>query len=271
MNNFKNNLKTGFSLTEIIIVVFVFILILVTIFSVYSSGQKGFVQGENIAELTQNSRVILERTVREIRQAGEIITDLSEDGTASSSEIEFRDAHVPTAYATGTPQAVGTSTVRLSSLASDVTDYYKDSFLEIIAGQGQGEIRKIAGYNGTTKTVSIEKAWNVGPNTTSSVYKIDSSYYYIRYYLSSDSFMREVISYCFSTDSVTCVEPYYIPQNSTSTLYSLITKQMEEPREIGEYVSGLGFWGSRVIYISLVLEKNNKVLNVNTSVFGRNL
>ena len=85
--------KNGFTLPELLVAIFFLILIVGAIYSSYFLSQKAVREGEKSAELNQNGRVILERMVREIRQAREIVTELPATNT-----IEFEDGHIPERY-----------------------------------------------------------------------------------------------------------------------------------------------------------------------------
>lgn len=264
----KKNFKSGFTLTETLIVIIIFVIVIVAVFSALTFSQQAYLEGENLAELTQNGRVVLERVTREIRQAREIATELPDIESSSSSEIEFHDGHISLVYATNTPQAVGTTTLTLSSDSSSTTDFYKDIFLEITSGWGNenNKIRKIISYDGATKVATLNNPWEDAKPTTASVYKIDSAYYYIHYFVSSTEILHEIKCYYFPSDPNT-----YLPWNATSTTETLTVRNLEEPREIGEFVENLKFWGSKVINISLTLKRYEKEINFKTKIFGRNL
>jgi prepilin-type N-terminal cleavage/methylation domain-containing protein len=85
--------KKGFTLTEMIVAITIFVLIVVAIFSVQTLTHRAYREGENIAEITQNGRVILERMVREIRQAKEIVTELADEEANGTSTILFQDGN----------------------------------------------------------------------------------------------------------------------------------------------------------------------------------
>jgi len=178
----------GFTLSEMLIVVTIFVLIILTVYSAYFLSQRGYQKGEQVAEITQNGRVILERISREIRQAKEIITELSDDGSEISSIIEFEDGHITTRY------------------------------------------------------------------------------YYICYYQEGSEVKRKVKRYYFPSDPST-----FLSWDTTSPVETLTTITTEGPVIIGEYVTNLEFWGSRIISISLTLEKKNKSIELETKIFGRNL
>jgi len=75
------------SLIELLIAIFVLITVLTVASAAYVAGQKAWQKGNEINEITQNSRIAIDKLSRELRQTDEIITDLP------SSEIEFQDGH----------------------------------------------------------------------------------------------------------------------------------------------------------------------------------
>jgi len=190
INKKKLSNSKGFTLTELLVVIFVLVLIIRLVYSGYLLSHRSYLEAEKMTEITQNGRVILERTAREIRQAREIATELAEEESGATSTIEFEDGH------------------------------------------------------------------------------ISESYHYIRYFKEGAEVKREIVGYYFSGDpSETLVSWDAEPPGSQT----LETKVLESSKTIGECVSGLGFWGSEVVNIFLVLEKENKALNLKTKVFGRNL
>lgn len=92
----SKKIQSGFTLTETIISIIIFVLIVISIFSIQYLSRQSFLEGEKTAEILQNGRVILERMVREIRQAKEIVTELSDDISGATTSIEFEDGHTPT-------------------------------------------------------------------------------------------------------------------------------------------------------------------------------
>lgn len=91
-------MKRGFTLTEMTVVIAIFSLVIATVYLIYALNQRVYLAGEEMAEITQNGRVILERMTREIRQAREIVTKLSDDESEATSVIEFEDGHITTRY-----------------------------------------------------------------------------------------------------------------------------------------------------------------------------
>lgn len=85
----------SFTLVEVIVTLCIFTLILVSIYLGLTLSQRGYREGEKLAEITQNGRVILERMTREIRQAKEMVTQLPSDETDATSTIEFQEGHRP--------------------------------------------------------------------------------------------------------------------------------------------------------------------------------
>jgi len=190
--NKKNYFNLGFTIIEVLIVVAIFSLITGIIYISHAVSQKAYRESETAAEITQNGRVILERITREIRQAREMTTELSEDEPSGDVEpldgIIFEDGH------------------------------------------------------------------------------IDEPYHYVHYFKDGAEVKREVIVYYFSSDPDVYV-PYSAEPPEGETLESKI---LDGPKTIGEYVTRLKFWGSRVIHIFLTLEKKDKTISLKTEVFGRN-
>lgn len=75
------------SLIEVLIASFVLVLVLTTASSAYLVGQRAWQKSAELNEITQNSRIALDKLSRELRQTDEIITDLPTDN------IEFQDGH----------------------------------------------------------------------------------------------------------------------------------------------------------------------------------
>jgi len=188
-------MKNGFTLTEALVTIVIFVLVIGAIYEAYILNQRASREGEALAELTQNGRVILERMTREIRQAKEIVTDLPSTSTEATSTVEFEDGH-------------------------------------------------------------------------------DTSYiHYIRYFKDDDdkTVKREVIGYYFSPSGNPNDTSTYVTWDATSSGETLATTTIESPQIIGEWVSDLKIWKSTTINISLILKKEEKILNLETKIYGRNL
>ncbi|XOB41993.1 MAG: PilW family protein [Candidatus Nealsonbacteria bacterium] len=279
-------LQKSFTLTELLVTITILILVIGAIYGTYILSHRTYREEEIAAELTQNGRVILERLTREIRQAQLIATDLA----SPKDEILFQDGHLSSISEEDIAQGggvdgEGVSYITLASTASDEKDFYKDMFIEIIGGTGKGQIRKIVSYNETNQKAEVDSDWDTNPNDTSE-YKIDTSYYYIHYYLDTSNniqnIQRKVITYCISEDSTdggcqaeaSCKTPgTYASRDATPDTGAgecLLEVILEELRVIGEYVDNLEFWGSEVINIALTLTKGGKTLKMETKIFGRN-
>ncbi len=93
-------------------------------------------------------------------------------------------------------------------------------------------------------------------------------YRYVRYFQEGNLVKREIIGFYFSGDPVKTLVPWNARPPAGQILKSRI---LEGPQTIGEYVANLKFWGPRIINIALTMEKRNKILELRTKVFGRNL
>ena len=96
----------------------------------------------------------------------------------------------------------------------------------------------------------------------------ETPYHYIRYFKADGEIKREVMGYYFSDDPEKTLVPWdAVPP----VIQTLQTKTLEESRTIGEWVSDLEFWGSKLINIALTLQKKDKVFKLESEIFGRNL
>ncbi|MDD4625003.1 MAG: type II secretion system protein [Candidatus Pacebacteria bacterium] len=265
---FKQKKSDGFTLLETMIVITVFAIAAGAIFSAQFYGQKIFMEQQDLAEITQNGRIIMERITREIRQSKQISNNITEEEITAASEIEFQDGHLGSFNINGSPQSASTSTIALAADSSPTDDFYKDSFMEITSGWGNenNKIRKITGYDGSTKAATIDRPWENPIPTVASIYSISSDYYYIRYFASSTELYKEVKVYYFPSD------PYcYLPHNATSSSEILTSKLLEGPELVGEFVQGIKFWGNKLINIKINLAKNEQLLEIENKILGRNL
>lgn len=267
----------SFTLTEVLVTISAFLIIVIIIYSVQAFSQKAYQRGETATEIFQNGRVILEKMSREIRQAKYIVTLLPEipddPEFLPSAEILFQDGHTLAIVESDYSQGGEENNITLISTASAENDYYKDTFIRIVEGTGLGQIRKITSYNGETKVAIVDENWETVPLAGSSKYRIDSSYYYIKYWKDENKFLRkQIIGYCFPEDCDNFVfSPWNIKNPEGHTLYELDSKLILKDEVFGEFLTDLKFWGSKVINISLILEKGEEQTKLQTKIFGRNL
>lgn len=76
-------------------------------------------------------------------------------------------------HTSGTAQAGTSTTITLKSTSSATDDIYNGMSIEITGGTGVGQIRRIEDYVGSTKVATVESAWTVTPNGTST-YEVTS-------------------------------------------------------------------------------------------------
>lgn len=69
---------------------------------------------------------------------------------------------------TGSAQAGTSSTITLKAASSAIDDYYNGLYITITGGTGAGQIRIIEDYVGSTKVVTVDRAWTTIPDSTSS-------------------------------------------------------------------------------------------------------
>lgn len=61
--------------------------------------------------------------------------------------------------------AGGASTITLDASASATNDYYTGQTIALVGGTGAGQARRITGYVGSTKVVTVNRAWVTNPST----------------------------------------------------------------------------------------------------------
>lgn len=257
--------ERSFTLTEMIVSITILVLLIGAIYSLYSMHQYYYQKGEESEEVLQNGRVIIERISRELRQSKEIATQLPDTRDNPPDNIFFQDGHIPAIVEEQMAQGGATSSITLFSGASTRDDYYKGMFVKIIEGPGVEEIKKIIEYDGTTKVAKIKGSWTTAPQGTS-IYRIDSSYYYIHYFKDNSNVKRRVVVYYFSG-----TPNYYVPWNAEPSESETKEQVVLEDDIIGEYVGSLEFWGRPVTSIALTVTKGEKSVSFYTKVLGRNL
>lgn len=67
----------------------------------------------------------------------------------------------------GTAQAGGASTITLDTGASAADDFYNGAKVAIANGTGQGQVRTISDYVGSTRVATVSEAWDEQPDNTS--------------------------------------------------------------------------------------------------------
>ena len=75
----------------------------------------------------------------------------------------YTDVHSSTAQATGNDS----THIKLATTASAVDDAYNNSTVYISLGTGNGQLRTITDYDGTTKIATVTPAWTTNPDQTS--------------------------------------------------------------------------------------------------------
>jgi len=90
----------GFTLFEVLISITIGVTLLILLLSIYSLSMKSLSSGQKKAELTQDSRIVMERITRDIRETRHIATTLPQEKddpqNPPPSEIEIQDGHIGT-------------------------------------------------------------------------------------------------------------------------------------------------------------------------------
>ncbi|MFA5047789.1 MAG: prepilin-type N-terminal cleavage/methylation domain-containing protein [Patescibacteria group bacterium] len=94
--NCHDRQKNGFTLVELVIALTISILIFLIVIASYDFNQKLYSDIDTRSEIIQNGRVIIDRLVREVRQAQKMVTNLPPDTSDPDNlpdEIIFQDGH----------------------------------------------------------------------------------------------------------------------------------------------------------------------------------
>jgi len=67
----------------------------------------------------------------------------------------------------GLAQAGALGSITLNTLASSSDNAYKNQFVFIRSGTGDDQVRRISGYDGTTKIATVSENWDTTPDSTS--------------------------------------------------------------------------------------------------------
>src|SRR5690606_26738926 len=93
------------------------------------------------------------------------------EGTLEEGEMLVLDPAVLTAIRgdnpvvqSGTAQGGAAEAIVLAATASEVDEAYLGMYIELTGGTGQGQVRTIIGYNGTTKTAVVDEEWDTEPD-----------------------------------------------------------------------------------------------------------
>lgn len=132
---------------------------------------------------------------------------------------------------------------KLDPNASGVDDAYNDYSIRILSGQGAGQIRKIVGYNGSTRVATLSTEWSVVPN--------DTSHYEIipTLTISGDGTGAEIYAKMTPYYQKT-IESVVIVNNGSNYSYGTVSAEpeIEQPPEFVVAVSPIGGLGSDPLF-----------------------
>lgn len=110
--------------------------------------------------------------VAEVSGGGSGIGNMQNIVTVAKSGAEYTliqdgiDVASPSVQS-GTAQAGAASTITLTTGASATDDYYNGMKVRLDGGTGDGQIRSIIDYDGTTKVATVDSDWDTNPDATS--------------------------------------------------------------------------------------------------------
>lgn len=161
------------------------------------------------------------------------IVELSAPNAESSLQQKFQ-----TITLTGTATAGAASTITLAGGSSAVNSYYKGLIIRTTGGTGSGQSRYITGYVGSTKVATVDTAWSVQPDATTT-YEI--KYEFLGYALPTLSTALPVWSISLRIYNDTVVDSIQYNANGQAFIYKWDSRTSLLPLSTEVYAGGLPY------------------------------
>jgi hypothetical protein len=116
-----------------------------------------------------------------------------------------------------TAQAGAAAAITLAADAVAEDDFYNDFYIEIMSGTGAGQVRKVADYDGTTKVVTVDSAWDTQPDNTS---------VYFIYWLKSPNSCYQHAGFAIFGGELGFLSNYTIRDNTYEHVYAFAVLQL---------------------------------------------
>ncbi|MGO0123283.1 type IV pilus modification PilV family protein [Desulfothermobacter acidiphilus] len=129
--------ERGMSLLEVVVALCLFAVLSLGLFSLFLSGRMASAAGSGKQEALCLARAVME--------------------AAKASPVEWE----------GQVRGAGSDYVVLENKADNQDGAYQDFYLAIIEGMGQGQVRKIQSYVGSSRTAYVAPSWSSTPDTSS--------------------------------------------------------------------------------------------------------
>lgn len=139
---------------------------------------------------------------------------------------------------TGTATAGAASTITLAVGSSAVNSYYKGLIIRTTGGTGSGQSRYITGYVGSTRVATVDTAWAVQPDATTT-YEI--KYEFLGYALPTLSSALPVWSISLRIYNDTVVDSIQYNANGQAFIYKWDSRTSLLPLSTEVYAGGLPY------------------------------
>jgi hypothetical protein len=124
------------------------------------TGNTTFIHTENL--VVHDSKIIINSPPLPGADAGIFVCRWQEENDDCEGDV-IQD--VP--EETGNVISGTTNMIILAGLASSETNFYRDWFIKITSGEGEGQVRSIVSYDGGLRKATVKSAWGVIPDSTS--------------------------------------------------------------------------------------------------------
>jgi hypothetical protein len=161
------------------------------------------------------------------------IVELAAPNAESTLQQKFQ-----TITLTGTATAGAASTITLAVGSSAVNSYYKGLIIRTTGGTGSGQSRYITGYVGSTRVATVDTAWSVQPDATTT-YEI--KYEFLGYALPTLSTALPVWSISLRIYNNTVVDSIQYNANGQAFIYKWDSRTSLLPLSTEVYTDGLPY------------------------------
>ena len=132
--------------------------------------------------------IILNSAPSGLRDSGFVITRYQLDNDSGSGDIVNENVYI--SFQIPSQSGMANTEIKLSNSASAINDYYKDWWIKITSGFSNNQVRKITGYNGSTKVATLSSSWTTqNPAENDIVFLYNRNYVGLIYNETDDIFV----------------------------------------------------------------------------------
>jgi len=136
----------------------------------------------------EDNIVVLNSAPSGIKDSGFIITRFQEDNDGGFGDIVNETTYID--FQIPNQSGMANNEIKLSSSANSTNDYYKNWWIKVTSGFSNNQVRKITGYDGSTKIATLSSSWtDQNPAESDNVFLYNRSYVGLVYNETDDIFV----------------------------------------------------------------------------------